>query len=61
MGCGRAGRRLNVLRFIFDGVAVWQERRRQRSALSRLDNRMLRDIGLSLADVEHEIAKPFWR
>ena len=55
---------LSVLRavgFLFDQVALWQERRRQRAALMRLDGRLLRDIGLSLADVEGEIRKPFWR
>jgi uncharacterized protein YjiS (DUF1127 family) len=37
------------------------ERRRQRLALLDLDSRLLRDIGLSQADVRHECAKPFWR
>ena len=34
---------------------------RQRRQLARLDDYMLRDIGLSRADVEPEIKKPFWR
>lgn len=42
-------------------VAVGIERRRQRLALARLDDRMLRDIGLTSADVEGEITKPFWK
>ena len=46
---------------VFEQVAVWQERRRQRFTLARLDDRMLRDIGLTYADVEGEITKPFWR
>ncbi len=33
----------------------------QRRALAELDDRMLRDVGLSRADVEREISKPFWR
>ena len=32
----------------------WRERSQQRQALLRLDDRMLRDIGLSRADVERE-------
>jgi hypothetical protein len=28
---------------------------------ARLDDRMLRDIGLTLADVEGEVTKPFWK
>ncbi len=34
-------------------LKVWQERR----ALSRLDDRALRDLGLSRADVEHEVSR----
>ena len=39
----------------------WRERSRQRRALLRLDDRMLCDIGLSRADLEYEVSKPFWR
>jgi uncharacterized protein YjiS (DUF1127 family) len=46
---------------VFEVLAVWQDRRRQRSTLARLDDRMLRDIGLTCADVDGEISKPFWR
>ncbi|MBX6321735.1 MAG: DUF1127 domain-containing protein [Rhodospirillaceae bacterium] len=37
------------------------ERARQRHALQSLDDRMLKDIGLTRADVEREVRKPFWR
>ena len=46
---------------VVDVVLKWLERRRQRRALDRLDDLMLRDIGLSRADVEQEVGKPFWR
>ena len=46
---------------VLEKIAVWQERRRQRLILARLDDRMLRDIGLNGADVDAEISKPFWR
>lgn len=46
---------------VFEQLAVWQDRRRQRFALARLDDRMLRDIGLTYADVDSEISKPFWK
>ncbi len=46
---------------VFDQLAVWRDRRRQRFTLARLDDRMLRDIGLTTVDVQHEISKPFWR
>lgn len=42
-------------------VIRWLERTQQRRALQRLDDRMLRDIGLSRADVAGESTKPFWR
>jgi len=37
------------------------ERRRQRQALLELDRRLLRDIGLTPADVQRECAKPSWQ
>jgi uncharacterized protein YjiS (DUF1127 family) len=42
-------------------VLTWFERARQRRELSRLSAHMLKDIGLTRADVEAELAKPFWR
>ena len=39
----------------------WLERRRQRRALLALDDKLLKDIGLSQADAWHEGHKPFWR
>ena len=39
----------------------WWELARQRQDLAGLDDRSLHDIGLSRADVEREMSKPFWR
>ena len=39
----------------------WQERARQRAHLGALDERMLRDMGISRADAVREAAIPFWR
>ena len=36
-------------------------RRQQRFDLAALDERGLKDVGLSRADVAREIDKPFWR
>ena len=44
-----------------DLLLAWQERAEQRGRLRRLDDRLLRDVGLSRADVEMEANKPFWR
>lgn len=45
---------------LFTTLLEWQERARQRRQLPQLDDRMLRDIGLSRADVSREAGKPFW-
>jgi uncharacterized protein YjiS (DUF1127 family) len=39
----------------------WWRRKNDRRELARLDERMLRDIGLTRFDVDYEINKPFWR
>lgn len=36
-------------------------RRRDRRALARLDQHLLRDIGLSRDEARSEVAKPFWQ
>lgn len=46
---------------LFDQAFTWFERARQRRHLGQLDDRLLRDIGLSRAEVEHEMTLPFWR
>ena len=42
-------------------VLAWQNRVRERSQLQLLDQRMLRDIGLTRVDIDLETRKPFWR
>jgi uncharacterized protein YjiS (DUF1127 family) len=42
-------------------LGIWYERSRQRRALWALDDHMLKDIGISRADVFRETRKPFWR
>jgi uncharacterized protein YjiS (DUF1127 family) len=44
-----------------DQLLTWHERARARQALGHLDEHMLHDIGLSAADVEREVSKPFWK
>jgi uncharacterized protein YjiS (DUF1127 family) len=39
---------------------VWSERRRQRRALAELDDRLLRDIGVTFEQARREAAKPLW-
>lgn len=40
---------------------TWRQRFRGREALARLDDRSLRDIGLTRCDALREANKPFWR
>jgi uncharacterized protein YjiS (DUF1127 family) len=42
-------------------LTTWRRRAVDRAQLRSLDAHMLRDVGLSLADVECEAGKPFWR
>ncbi len=46
---------------ILDTLLFWQERAAQRRRLNTLDDRLLKDIGVSRAEAEHEAAIPFWR
>lgn len=49
------------LQAAIDLIFVWQERHRQRIELARMDQRMLRDLGLSAQDISSEADKPFWQ
>ena len=42
-------------------LLTWQERAQQRHELETLNDHMLRDIGLTRADVMAEATKPFWQ
>ncbi|MEX0697733.1 MAG: DUF1127 domain-containing protein [Rhodospirillaceae bacterium] len=59
---GRGKERVAALfAWICDVGLHWLELSRQRRALQALDERGLKDIGLTRADVEGEVSKPFWR
>lgn len=46
---------------ILDWIMVWVARSRERRALLGLDDWILKDIGLTRADVMFESDKPFWQ
>ena len=46
---------------VVDLMLTWSDRMRQRRHLAELDDRLLQDIGVSRADIEAEISRPFWR
>ena len=46
---------------LLDTLTLWRHRVTTRRELARLDERMLRDIGVSQLDVESETSKHFWQ
>ena len=46
---------------LFRLITMWVERARQRQALADLDDRLLRDIGMTRGQAMGEFSKPFWR
>ena len=41
-------------------ISSWLARSRQRKALAELDDRLLRDIGITRTEARKEAARPFW-
>jgi uncharacterized protein YjiS (DUF1127 family) len=58
---GLVSRSLSCVGRAVDLLLTWQQRARDRRQLEALNDRMLRDIGLTRADVFAEASKPFWR
>ena len=50
-----------IAAFLAATLGHWQSRSRQRRRLMSLDDRMLRDIGISRAEAAEEFSKPFWK
>jgi uncharacterized protein YjiS (DUF1127 family) len=49
---------LSRIRALFQ---LWRRRARERRAAAMLTDRDFYDIGISRAEVEYEVSKPFWR
>jgi uncharacterized protein YjiS (DUF1127 family) len=47
--------------WVLGTLREWRRRSRDRAQLTVLDDRMLRDIGLTRSDAEFLANKPFWR
>jgi uncharacterized protein YjiS (DUF1127 family) len=56
-----SGRARSLLSAILDRLLLWQERASQRHQLMTMEDHRLRDMGLTRADLEREMRKPFWR
>ena len=50
-----------VLDRLVEAPFVWAERAAERRHLAELDEHLLRDIGLTTADVDAISTRPFWR
>jgi len=50
-----------LLQRLADLLLTWLQRSRQRRQLAALSDNMLKDLGLSRADAEHEIDRRFWQ
>jgi uncharacterized protein YjiS (DUF1127 family) len=59
-GRGLWGRLKRAARHAGAMLRRWHELARERRQLAELDERMLKDLGLSRADVEREAGRPFW-
>ena len=46
---------------VVETLLIWQQRAKDRHLLATMDDRMIGDVGLSRADIDREISKPFWR
>ncbi|BCM81981.1 hypothetical protein NS228_12660 [Methylobacterium indicum] len=53
-------RRRNPVSLV-ERLELWADRRRERRALLRCPDGLLKDVGLSRADAVREADKPFWR
>ena len=48
-------------RSLFGLLVTWQKRSQDRFELATLDDRTLKDLGISRSARDWEVAKPFWR
>ncbi|MGH6891152.1 MAG: DUF1127 domain-containing protein [Dongiaceae bacterium] len=58
---GFGGDLIAVLDRVLEVPFVWTERAAERRHLAALDDHLLKDIGLSRADITEATTKPFWR
>jgi uncharacterized protein YjiS (DUF1127 family) len=50
-----------VMRRLAGAIVAGRRRAAERRVLAELDDRFLRDIGLTRYDISEEVRKPFWR
>jgi uncharacterized protein YjiS (DUF1127 family) len=57
----RTERRLGLAQHVVRLFRLWRRRAADRRELRRLDQRTLRDLGISPAQLEYDLSRPFWR
>ena len=57
----KGSRRSTNLAAVIATLKVWRMRRRSRIALAQLDERALKDIGLTMEAATREATRPFWK
>ncbi|MGB8400462.1 DUF1127 domain-containing protein [Bradyrhizobium sp.] len=57
----RAAAGRNLLSACDHIIAIWLDRRQGRQELVSLDDRQLKDVGISREEALREAGKPFWR
>jgi uncharacterized protein YjiS (DUF1127 family) len=50
----------NIPARVFQVLTVWQKRYEQRLHLDTMSDHLIKDMGLSRSDVNHEVVKQFW-
>ena len=52
---------MGSLKSLWQRYANWSQRMKSRRHLTYLDERLLKDVGLSQSDVTEELSIPFWK
>ncbi|MFH1804551.1 MAG: DUF1127 domain-containing protein [Pseudomonadota bacterium] len=50
----------SIVTFLVAALYHWQKKSRDLSMMSRLDDRMLKDIGMTRADLDGELSRSLW-
>jgi len=51
----------DAAQWVFATLRQWRRRSREREQISRMDERMLKDIGITRGEALRLSSKPFWR
>ena len=52
---------IHKIQVTLESVQGWMDRHHQRKQLAKLDLEQLEDMGITIEQLQSELAKPFWR